>query len=262
MGNSGPRTYKCVWMFPLLGLVIGCQGLQNGSQAWVKPTSEAKQAGNAYLVRGLIGVFSTGMDELSVRLNDAGVRSHVFQDAQENGLADWIIDAYKGAPQSEPLVLIGHSYGADDVVRIARKLEPHNIKVDLMITVDATTPPELPANVGICYNYYQSQVLTDGIPMFRGIPLRKAPGAERVVLYNVDLRRDRKDLLVDGTNHINIDKNPLLHRLLVEQVLGVCPPRDAWVARQGAPQQARPAASVQPPQQPTRQVDTQARTSN
>lgn len=254
--------FRSVLVLPMLIFAIGCQGLQNGQKAWIQPTSTAKQAGNVYLVRGLIGVFSTGMDELSTKLQDAGLRSHVYQDAQEHALADWLIEAYKDKPSSEPLILIGHSYGADDVVRIARKLEPHNIKVDLMITVDATTPPEVPSNVAVCYNYFQSQVLTDGIPMFRGIPLKKAPGAEGVQLTNVDLRHDRKDLLQDGTNHINIDKNPLLHRVVVQQVLTVCPPREAWVARQDPNAQARQAASVQPPQQSTRQVQSQARTSN
>jgi hypothetical protein len=247
-----------IGLFALLTFAVGCQGLQNGQQAWVKPTSEAPMAGNVYLIRGLIGVFSTGMDELAVKLNEKGVRSNVFQDAQEKALAKWISDAYKVEPKHEPLVLIGHSYGADDVVRVARKLQEHNIKVDLMITVDATTPPLVPSNVAVCYNYYQSAPLTDGLPMFRGIPLKLDPSNQTTQLMNIDVRKDRTDLLVDGTNHINIDKNPLLHRVVVEQVLGVCPPRDVWVTRQNTAPQARQAAEVQPPID-SRRVDAQIR---
>lgn len=264
MGTLRPRMSSGLSSL-LLVLVVGCQGLTNGQQGWVQPTSEAKLAGNVYLVRGLIGVFSTGMDELQTKLTDVGVRANVFQEAQEDALTDWLVAAYKNNPRHEPLVLIGHSYGADDVVRIAQRLEPHGIKIDLLISVDATTPPEVPGNVTVCYNYYQSQV-TDGIPMFRGIPLTLKPGAN-VDLHNVNLRKDRTDLLVAGMNHINIDKNPLLHRVIVQQVMGVCPPRDVWAARMNAPQpQAQPAAGTVPPQpeqqNSTRQLGTQARTSN
>lgn len=262
MGTLRPRM-SFVGLVPLLALVMGCQGLQNGQQAWVQPTSEARLAGNVYLVRGLIGIFSTGMDELQVKLTDVGVRANVFQEAQEDLLTDWLVSAYKSNPRSEPLVLIGHSYGADDVVRIAQRLEPHGVKIDLLITVDATTPPEVPSNVAVCYNYFQSQI-TDGIPMFRGIPLAPMAGS-KVELHNVNLRKDRTDLLVDGMNHINIDKNPLLHRQIVQLVMGVCPPRDTWLARRNAPeQQARPASETVPPVQPqnNRRTDSQARTSN
>ena len=217
---------------------LGCQGLTQGKMEWVQTTSDKPRAGNVYLVRGLIGVFSTGMDELQAKLDSAGVRAHVFQDAQHAYLADELIKTYKNAKDPEPLVLIGHSYGADDVVTISRKLAAHNIPVDLLVTVDATTPPKVPGNVAVCYNYFQSQI-TDGIPMFRGIPLEQDEPA-KVKLTNINLRKDRTDLLMPGTNHINIDKNTRVHSAIVEQVLESCPTRQAWVSRQG--RGASPAA--------------------
>src|SRR5262249_17372716 len=151
-------------------------------------------------------VFSTGMDDLSVKINNNGVRAKVFQDAQEFELADQIVKEYEKTPNHEPLVLIGHSYGADDVVHISRILNDHGIKVDLLVTVAATTPPKLTGNVTTCFNYFQSNI-TDGIPLFRGIPLTMEDGAAATKLHNIDIRKDRTDLLTDGTNHINIDKN-------------------------------------------------------
>jgi hypothetical protein len=228
---------------------MGCQGLQNGKMDWVQPTSTAPRAGNVYLIRGLIGVFSTGMDELCGKLEKQGISAHVFQDGQQYVLEDEIIRKYKGVQDPEPLVLIGHSYGADDVMRISQKLKDAGVKVDLAVTIDSTTPPPVPPNVALTYNYYQS-TLTDGIPMFRGIPLKEEqPGSVKV--YNMDLRKDRTDLLVPGTNHINIDKNPLLHDVIVKQVLETCIPRETWVARHGGA--VRPAANVQAtPAQPAK----------
>lgn len=249
-------------LLPALALTsVGCKGLENGKMEWVQPTSDARHAGNVYLIRGLIGVFSTGMDDLGDKLILQGVRAKVYQDTQHSELADQIVREYKGASNPEPLVLIGHSYGADDVVRVSNVLNEHGIKVDLLITVDATIPPQVPANVVTCYNYFQSNA-TDVIPMFRGIPLQHAPGANGT-LMNIDLRKDRTDLLEKGTNHINIDKNPLLHNVVIKEVLDVCPTRDVWVASHGASQQpARQAAGVVGPQAANQQNNAQARTGN
>jgi len=219
-----------ILFFGLLALATGCQGLKNGDLQSVQTTSTSPRAGNVYLIRGLIGVFSTGMDTLGDQLTATGVRAHVYQDAQWDYLGDQLVKTYKGKTQnSEPLVLIGHSYGADDVVRVARKLDAAGIPVDLMITVDATVPPNVPKNVKLCYNYYQSTA-TDFIPMFRGIPLTPDPDA-KLKIVNIDLRKERSDLLEPGTNHINIDKNMKLHAVLVKHVEEVCLPRQTWAAR-------------------------------
>lgn len=221
---------------------LGCQGLTNGKMEWVQPMSDQPRAGNVYLERGLIGVFSTGMDTLSDDLNKAGVRARVFQDLQDGELADAIIAKYKGVKNPEPLILIGHSYGADDVLTISRKLDKAGVKVDMAVTVDATIPPEVPGNVAVVYNYYQSQP-TDFIPMFRGIPLKQEkPGAGKLI--NMDLRKERTDLLIPGTNHINIDKNTKLHAEVVQKVLDICPPRPQWVAQHGTAAQAMAPKSV------------------
>lgn len=225
------RITRCLCFLTLLS-AVGCQGLEPGKMEWVQTHSDQPRAGNVYLIRGLIGVFSTGMDELSTKIETSGVRARVFQDNQHSHLAAAMIKAYSGAKNPEPLVLIGHSYGADDVVRVARELQAKGIRVDLMVTFDATTPPKVPGNVAVVYNYFQSQP-TDVIPMFRGIPLTLDEGAT-ARLVNMDLRKDRKDLLEPGTNHINIDKNSVLQDEVVKKVLEVCVPRETWVARRGS----------------------------
>jgi hypothetical protein len=113
--------------------------------------------------------------------------------------------------------------------------------------VDATTPPNVPKNVKMVWNYYQS-TSTDFIPMFRGIPLTPDKDAQNVKIVNIDLRKQRTDLLEPGTNHINIDKNEKLHKVLVDHVLEVCPPRATWLARHGMPasQPSMGTATVSP----------------
>jgi pimeloyl-ACP methyl ester carboxylesterase len=241
-------------IFPALSLsmllLIGCSSTRPGALERVQPMSSSARAGNVYLLRGFIGIFSTGIDHLGDEINRSGVRASVFQDDQWSRLAETITAKYANHRVAEPLVLVGHSYGADDVLRIARKLDEANIKVDLLITLDPVTPPKVPKNIGYCYNLYQSNGVFDAMPWLRGIPLeqeKSIPGQ----LANVNIRKDRTDLLEPGTDHFNIEKKAKIHQEVIAQVLAVCPPRQTWAAAHG---QSLPviAVSASPATRPVR----------
>jgi pimeloyl-ACP methyl ester carboxylesterase len=202
--------------------------MKPGELAKVQPVSTSTRAGNVYLLRGFIGIFSTGIDHLGEEINGKGVHAMVFQDDQWSRLADTIKKKYANKANADPLILIGHSYGADDVVRIARKLDESNIKVDLLITLDPVTPPKVPPNVALAYNLYQSNGVFDTMPWLRGIPMEQEkaiPGQ----LVNADIRKDRTDLLEPGLDHFNIEKKAKIHEDVIAKVLSACPPRQAWV---------------------------------
>lgn len=116
------------------------------------------------------------------------MRATVYQDDQWDQLAVTIRERYAGANRSEPLILIGHSFAADDVLRVSRELEQSGIPVDLVVTIDPVIPPKVPSNVRRCYNLYQSNGAWDKVPMFRGIPLNPSPDSN-VQLENIDFRR-------------------------------------------------------------------------
>src|SRR5262245_43749152 len=111
------RTIFCALLLTIVSTVAGCSGMRPGNVHAVKPVSAPvnPRVGNAYLLRGFIGVFSTGIDSLGEQLNQSGVQASVFQDDQWSELAANIRKKYRAVPQREPIVLIGHSYGADDV---------------------------------------------------------------------------------------------------------------------------------------------------
>lgn len=198
--------------------------------AWIQSTSEQPRVGNAYLVRGFIGAFSSGIDELNVRIGDQGIRSHVYQEVQDVSVAEAIVKAYEKAPRREPLCLIGHSFGADDVIKIARELDKHNIPVDVLITIDPTQPPKVPKNVRVCWNYYQPSVW-DGTQMLRGIAVETEPEFNGTLL-NMNIRKEYSSLLEWDTNHINIDKNKKIHADIIKRLEGVCIERTTWLAGQ------------------------------
>src|SRR4051812_24006457 len=85
----------------------GCTTMTPGKLDEVRPVSQGPRAGNVYLLRGWIGIFSYGINDLGEKLNKAGVSAHVYQDDQWEQLASAIRAQYKSAAAPEPLVLIG-----------------------------------------------------------------------------------------------------------------------------------------------------------
>lgn len=223
-GQNRIACVRAAAIFALLFSATGCATMTPGKLDRVQPTSDEARVGNVYLLRGWIGIFSEGMNSLGQTLNRSGVRTTVYQDDQWDQLAQTIRKRYAKADRREPLVLIGHSFGADDVLRMSRELRLAGIPVDLVITLDPVTPPQVPSNVRLCFNLYQSNGAWDTVPMFRGIPLKQEAGSPGQ-LKNIDVRKDRVDLLEPGTNHFNIEKNGKIHAEVLKQVLTACPAR-------------------------------------
>ncbi len=227
----------CALGLLFLTTMTGCFGLQLGTMkpgemSWVNTSTTEPRAGHVYLIRGLIGLFSYGIDRMTDKVAATGVAANVFQEDQTDLLGKTIVEKYTAQRANhEPIVLIGHSLGADDAIKISKMLEAQNIPVDLLVTIDATRPPLVPGNVKVCYNYYQPSVF-DGTGILRGVPLELEPGA-KTTLYNYNIRGERKDLLEWDTNHVNIDKNTKIHADAIVHIKEVCPPRAEWVAMHG-----------------------------
>jgi pimeloyl-ACP methyl ester carboxylesterase len=106
-----------------------------------KPVS----GGVVYLIRGGLNVFSTGMDEVAAKLRAKGF------DATSEPFANWrdVNDALRKRYAAEhlPIVLVGHSFGADTEIIMANDLQNSNIPIELMILLDVTDPVKVPANV-------------------------------------------------------------------------------------------------------------------
>src|SRR5437762_7688073 len=84
----------------------GCKSMTPGHMEWVQTQSDRPNAGNVYLLRGFIGIWSYGVDQIGEKINTAGVRANVFQEDQWQRVTDTIITTYQNSPNHEPLVLI------------------------------------------------------------------------------------------------------------------------------------------------------------
>ena len=97
----------------------------------------AQARAHVYLLRGLMNIFSLGMDSLAEELSKRGVYATVSNHSEWQSLADQAAANYK-ARKEDPIILIGHSLGADAVMQMAAYLSRKNIPVALVVPFDGT----------------------------------------------------------------------------------------------------------------------------
>lgn len=219
----------------LLGIIAaialnGCVDLTGRSAAQLAPLRvEAKsrfaRQGHVYCILGWLGIWSRGMDVIAGRLqNEVGVHATSLANQEWKTLAAYIVAEHKAGRWSEPLVLVGHSYGCDDQVRVSKRLHENGISVDLLVLVDPTTPGSVPSNVKRCVDIYKSHPGTDVLPFFRGIRV-KAADSSRTQVTNIDLRLTDVGFSTAIIDHFNIAKIPGVQDMVLAEVRKTCLPR-------------------------------------
>jgi hypothetical protein len=171
----------------------------------IRPQQPARKSPQAqgpvkvYLLRGFLNVFSLGMDDLAAKLQADGISATVMNHADADFAASRIVTTFNAGDHG-PIVLIGHSLGADAIVDLANALARYNIPIALLVLFDGTEAHQIPANVATAINYTKHFMIAP------------APGS-RGVVSNVDLSAD------PGIDHLNIDTMPSLQAQTVNDVL-------------------------------------------
>ncbi len=162
-----------------------------------------KRPGHVYLLRGILNIFSLGMDQLAYKLEAVGVSTTVANHTSWRGLAEDMIANYRSG-NHEPIILMGHSAGADATISIARRLQDAGVPVALIVNFDPVSPDPVPPNVKQIVNYY--------VPAGWGAAVA-ADKRFKGQLANVS--ENATD------NHFSIDKSEDLHRKTIARVLAV-----------------------------------------
>lgn len=187
------------------------------------------RVGKVYCGRGWLGIFSTGMMSLADRINTKeGITAVSTADMEYPRLQEWLVSKYKQGKMNEPLVLLGHSWGADDMVRVSQRLQQENITVDLLVLIDPVTPPAAPTNVKRVYCVYKSHPETDAMPFWRGVSATVVD-PRTTALENIDLRTAKVAFDTTAITHPYVDKIEGVHDMCIEEIKKVCPPRAAWL---------------------------------
>jgi pimeloyl-ACP methyl ester carboxylesterase len=158
--------------------------------------------GVVYLLRGGLNVFSTGLDVLAKELRGRGVdaKSYAFDD--RSALA---ADAQARYVKTHlPIVIIGHSYGANAAVLMAAELEKSKTPVALLILFDTVSSMKVSANV----RHVIDLVSTAG----RGIDITVTAESGFT---------GRIDTIDVPEGHMSMDNDPRNHDLSIAAILKV-----------------------------------------
>jgi len=186
------------YRFAAVALMTTAMMLALGSSPGV-----AKSRAHVYLFRGLADVFSTGMDTLTDEINNRGVYATSHSHNDWKSIADRAAADYKSGKEG-PIILVGHSLGADAVMEMSDYLGDKGVPVALVVPFDGTQSFPAPANVARVINFTQR----DYAYMRPGLGFRGS-------LSNIDLSSDH------SIDHLNIDKSPRLHAQVITEVLAV-----------------------------------------
>ena len=208
------------WLpFAAMGVLAAGMMLALGSSPGM-----AQSRAHVYLFRGLLNVFSLGMDTLCDEIKQRGVYATVHSHTDWRELADQAAASYKAGKEG-PIILIGHSLGADAVMEMADYLGDKGVPVALVVPFDGTQSLPASANVARVLNLTQRDYAY----------MKSGPGF-RGSLVNVDVSS------YPDIDHLNIDKSPQLHTRVINEVLAVVGGHHP--AMPGAPKPASISASA------------------
>jgi hypothetical protein len=218
------------FLIALILVVTGCSAAAQAPAAPKPPRTSSN--GQVYLLRGLIDVFSQGMDELAEKLRRRGIVSTVANHSSFETLAVEAIAKYRAGNRG-PIIIAGHSLGADDAMHMAGLLNEARVPVALVVGFGPTLQLTTPANVARAVNYYQSNSMWHGMfspgPGFRG----------QLVNINLD---DASDI-----THFNIEKIGRLHDQTITRIMAIMGSRRA----PATPATAQPAHAASPASAPS-----------
>jgi hypothetical protein len=184
-----------VWVGLFAAISMPSHAQQPGAAALEKSET------HVYLMRGLFGIFSLGMDDLAGKLKADGYRADVYGWDSWQQVAETIARNYRHGQVQ--IAVIGHSLGANAVFLVSEDLRSRNIPVLLGVTFDATDPGKVPANVGTFINFWAK----DGF----GHPVEAGPDYAGE-LDNFDLSGQ------PNIDHTSIDALDRFHQFVIQKL--------------------------------------------
>jgi len=213
---SLPRLYALA-MAALLLLPVGA------SSALAAPNSaSAASTAHVYLLRGVLNIFSLGLDDIAAQLRAQGIPVTVANFASWSSLADEAATGYRSG-RIKTIILVGHSSGATALPDMVAKLDQLGAPVKLAIGLDSVFRTRLSGRVGRYVNFY----IANG----NGEPVAKTAQFQGK-LENINVQN------VPGVGHMSIEKNQIMQRKVIGEI-------DAVVFGRSAP-----SSGAQRPRQP------------
>ncbi|MCB1417403.1 MAG: hypothetical protein KDJ64_13445, partial [Nitratireductor sp.] len=168
--------------------------------------ARASRTGEVYLLRGLMDIFSRGMDVMGAKLNRAGVYAMVTNHSNWEEIGRDIVRRSKTKDVSYPIVIMGHSLGGNDAPKLANYLGRRGIKVSYVVTFDPTRRGYFGKNVGRVVNFYLTH--DDDNRLYKSAGFTGT-------LQNISM--DGKD----GITHTSIEKNSRIQNDVIGRIMSM-----------------------------------------
>lgn len=162
--------------------------------------SHVTRTGEVYLMRGLLNVFSRGMDTLAGRMRARGFDAVSYNHGDWQTYANDIIARNKAGKVSYPIIIMGHSLGGNAAPQMANYLAARGVKTSLIVAFDPTEPQVVGSGISDVVNYY----LPNGRNTFA-----KTSGFKGK-LQNITVTH------LPGIKHTNVEKNTKLQNQSIE----------------------------------------------
>jgi hypothetical protein len=190
--------------------------------------ASAASTTHVYLLRGVLNIFSLGLDDIAAKLDSQGIPNTVANFVSWSSLADEAAAGYR-AGRIKTIILVGHSSGATALPDMINKLGQLGVPVKLAIGLDSVFKTKL---VGGNAERYINFYIASGA----GEPVRRDDGF-RGKLENVDVQS------VPGVGHVTIEKNQIMQQKVIGAIDSVVfggrgRPAAAPPTRMAAPQRA------------------------
>ena len=195
--RSSWRRLQATAIAVLLVLPIGA----NPAHAVNGPASGSSTA-HVYLLRGVLNIFSLGLDDIAAKLRAQGVPVTVANFASWSSLADEAAAGYRNG-KLKTIILVGHSSGATALPDMVAKLDELGVPVKLAIGLDSVFRTSLKGRVGRYVNFY----IANGA----GTPVERTRQFQGT-LENVNVQN------MPGVGHISIDKNQIMQQKVISEI--------------------------------------------
>jgi hypothetical protein len=156
---------------------------------------------HVYLLRGVLNIFSLGLDEIAAKLQQQGIPVTVANFVFWSSLADEAAAEYRSG-RVRTIILVGHSSGATALPDMVARLDQLGAPVKLAIGLDSVFRTRLGGHVGRYVNFY----VANGA----GTPVGKTEQFHGA-LENVDVGRT-------GVGHLTIDKNEVMQQKVISAI--------------------------------------------
>ena len=176
--------------------------LSIGSTAKAAVSASGVSDAHVYLLRGVLNIFSLGLDDIAAKLRAQGIPVTVINYLGWSSLADEVAADYRSG-RVRTIILVGHSSGATVLPDMVARLDQLGAPVKLAIGLDSVFRTSLQGRVGRYINFYVAN--GNGEPVARTSRLHGT-------LENVNVQN------VPGVGHLTIDKNEIMQQKVIGEI--------------------------------------------